>query len=327
MKKLNISIMATGMIAELMAQTLVKMDEVNCRAIGSRDEKKAQEFAKKYGFETSFGSYQQLVDDSETDAIYIATPHNYHYENALLCLNAGKHVLCEKSFTVNAKQAKELFDLAKSKNLFIMEAVWTRFMPSIKKIREIIDSGQLGKPQYLTISFTQQISHIKRLTDKNLAGGALLDLGIYPITLASALLGSDFECVGSSAKLVDGVDFQSCYLMKYPDGKHAILNSCLSGMDNNQASVCCENGYIEIEKFWQPETFTVHSKKQGEAITSKRYDMPFDISGYEYEVRAMVAAINDGKTECEEMTHAETLRIMNLMDGMRKDWGLVYPFE
>ncbi len=327
MKKLNVSIMATGLIAETMAATLNKMDEVVCRAVGSRDIKKAEEFANKYGFSAAYGSYEQLVADQQTDIIYIATPHSHHFENAILCLNAGKHVLCEKSFTVNAKQAEQVFDLAKQKNLFIMEAVWTRFMPSIKKIKEIIDSEELGKPQYLNVSFTFPLSKVQRMHDINLAGGALLDLGIYPITLTSALFGSDFECVGTSANLVGGVDFVSSYLMKYKDGKQAILNSCMNGIDSNRAIVCCEKGYIEIERFWCPESFTVHTGKKEEGGTAKIYEMPFDISGYEYEVRAMVEAINQGKTECSEMSHAETMRIMKLMDGMRQQWGLKYPFE
>lgn len=323
--KLNFSILTAGNIAQTMAGTVSKMNEVNCRAIAARNLERAKDMADKFGFETSFGSYEESVNDKDTDIIYVASPHSHHFEHAKMCLEHGKHVLCEKSFTVNYNQAKELFDIAKDKNLFIMEAVWTRFQPGIKKVIEIMNSGIIGKPSFLNVSFCFPLLHVARMVKPELAGGALLDLGIYPITLASMLFGTDIRNITSYAQMTEaGVDLQNSITIEYKSGTVAVLHSNMGCCGSNSAQIGCSEGYIEADNFWCCEKFRVYKKGSSEPL---QYDIPFDISGYEYEVRAMISAINSNKTECAEMPHSETLRVLKLMDDLRASWGLSYPFE
>ncbi len=325
MKKLNFSILCAGNIAETMAKTVSQMSEVTPFAIAARDLDRAQNLADKYGFQKAYGSYEELVKDDDVDLIYIASPHSHHYEHAKLCLEHGKNVLCEKSFTVNKKQAAELFELAKRKKLFIMEAVWTRFQPFAAKMHEIIDSGVIGTPHTLTATFGENLTHIERLVSPELAGGSLLDQGIYTITFASMFFGSEIEKIQSAAVKSDrGVDAQESITFVYKDGRMAILNSSFLCKMKNQGIIYGSKGRIEVEPFWYPKEIRVFFNDGAEP---KVFDVPFDFTGYEYEVRAAVKAIENGELSCTEMPPEETLRVMGIMDQLRADWGIQYPFE
>lgn len=325
MKKLNFTILCAGNIAEKMAETVSKMDEVASYAVAARDLSCAKNLADKYGFQKAYGSYEELVNDADVNLVYVASPHSLHYEHAKLCLMHGKHVLCEKPMTVNAKQAEELFRLAKEKNLFIMEAVWTRFQPFAAKLKEILESGAIGDLHTMLVSFGQDLRHVERLISPELAGGALLDLGIYPITFASMFFGTKVKQITSAVVKTDrGVDGQNSITLVYEDGRMAILNSCFLCPMNNQAIIYGNKGRVEVDSFWHPQDFRVYRNGETEPDI---YRLPFDFTGYEYEVRAAAKAIAQGELECSQMPHEETLRIMRIMDQLRMDWDMKYPFE
>jgi predicted dehydrogenase len=325
MKKLNFSILSAGNIADKMAKTVSQMSEVQPYAIAARSLDRAKALAEKYGFEKAYGSYEELVNDKNVDLIYVASPHSHHYEHAKLCLLHDKHVLCEKAFTVNAKQGEELIELAKSRNLFIMEAVWTRFQPFAKKLQEILESGVIGEPLTLMATFGQRLTHIERMYSPDLAGGALLDLGIYTITFASMFFGTEIEKVVSAAvKTEKGVDAQNSITLVYKNGRMAILNSSFYSAMKNNAVIYGTSGRVEVDLFWYAENIRVYSNNESEP---KVYSLPFDFTGYEYEVRATAKAIEQGKLECSEMPHEETLRILKMMDELREEWGVHYPCE
>lgn len=325
MKKLNYSILCAGNIAEKMAKTVSQMSEVTPYAIAARDLTRAQSLADKYGFHKAYGSYEELVKDENVDLVYIASPHSFHYEQAKLCLEHGKHVLCEKSFTVNKKQAEELFELARSRNLFIMEAVWTRFLPFAAKLHEILDSGMIGTLYTLTATFGENLTHRNRIVSPELAGGSLLDQGIYPLTFASMVFGTEIEKIQSACVKSDrGVDAQDSMTLVYKDGHMAVLNNSFLCRMKNRGIIYGAKGRIELEPFWYPQEILVLFNDGSE---QKVYDVPFEISGYEYEVRAAVKAIESGKLECAEMPQEETLRILGIMDQLRDEWGIHYPCE
>lgn len=325
MKKLNFSILCAGNIAETMANAVSQMNEVMPYSIAARDLGRARNLADKYGFSKAYGSYEELVNDENADLVYIASPHSHHYEHAKLCLEHGKHVLCEKSFTANKKQAEELFELAKSKNLFIMEAVWTRFLPFAAKMHEIIDGGTIGTPLTLTASFGQDLTHIERLVSPELAGGSLLDLGIYLLTFASMFFGTEVEQIHSACVKTDrGVDAQESITLIYKNGNMAVLNDSLYCRMENKGIVYGTQGRVEVQDFWCPQEIRVVFN---DGTQPKVFPVPFDITGYEYEVCAAVKAIESGRLGCAEMPHEETLRIMGIMDQLRAEWGIRYPFE
>ncbi len=323
--KFNVGIMGTGNIAAVMAETLNRMKGVKLYAVASRDKVKADVFAGKHGVKKAYGSYEELVKDNKVELIYIATPHSEHYENARLCLENNKPVLCEKSFTANAAQAEELFKLAREKHVFITEAIWTRYMPMLKTIREVIGSGVIGDPKTLTANLGYVIDKVERILSPALAGGALLDVGVYPINFAMMIFGNDIEKVRSSCTYTDtGVDRQNTVTLQYGDGKYAVLNSSMESLSDRKGIIYGTKGFAIVENINNFESITVYDASYKKAAEYKR---PKQISGYEYEVEASIRAIRAGKIQCEEMPHEEILRVMKLMDSLRKEWGIVYPFE
>ena len=191
MGKLNLAVLGAGNIAETMARTIQGLDDVCAYAVASRDQKKAQEFADKYGFKKVYGSYEEMLADPEVGLVYVATPHSHHYDHCKLCIEAGKPVLCEKAFTANAEQAEELLALAKEKKVFITEAIWTRYMPFLKTMKDVIESGIIGKPCLLTGNLGYTLDHVARMQDPALAGGSLLDLSVYALNFASIIFGTE----------------------------------------------------------------------------------------------------------------------------------------
>lgn len=189
MRQLKFAILGAGNIAEKMASTVIHMPHIIPYGVGSRDLARSKEFAQKYGFKKAFGSYDEMLQDPEIDLVYVATPHSHHYRHSMMCLQQGKHVLCEKSFTTNAAQAEKLVDYAKANKLVIAEAIWTRYLPMSKKINELIDSGVIGNVKLLTADLGYLVAHKERIVDPALAGGALLDVGVYTLNFASMVLG------------------------------------------------------------------------------------------------------------------------------------------
>ena len=325
MKKLKMAILGAGGIASTMAKTISQMEQVECYAVGSRSLEKAQAFAQKFGFQKAYGSYEELVKDEEVELVYIATPHSEHYENARLCIRHKKPVLCEKAFTANAKQAKELLEYAKKEKVFITEAIWVRYMPMLQIIRKELADGVIGTPTMLTANLGYLVSAVPRMQRPELAGGSLLDLGVYPINFALMMFGDNIAKVSSACTYTDsGVDEQDSITFIYEDGKVAQLAASMLGLSDRRGTIYGTKGFMVIENINNFESLTVYDTNYHEVKTIER---PAQISGYEYEVEACIRALSEGKLECEEMPHEETLRVMELMDGLREEWGVKFPFE
>ena len=322
---MNIGIIGAGSIAGSMAVTVNGMKNAECYAIASRTLTKAQQFAEKFGFKKAYGSYEELVHDENVDLVYIATPHSEHYENALLCINAGKPVLCEKSFTVNAEEAMKLKEAAAEKNVFITEAIWPRYMPSRKMIDDLLNSGVIGKVDMLTANLSYVISQNKRLTDPALAGGALLDVGVYGINFALMHFGKEIDRVDSTVCMTEtGVDGRETLTVRYKDGRLAVLTHGMFSRSDRKGIFYGDKGYIVVENINNPSEINVYDTND---VLIKHEDVPEQITGYEYEVTESLECIADGKTESDSMPLAESVYMMKIMDGIRKDWGLVYPKE
>lgn len=322
---IKVGIIGAGRIAGIMAKTLREMDMVSCHAVAARDYDRANEFAKTYGFCKAYGSYAELVQDEEVQLVYIATPHSHHYEHIKLCLNYGKHVLCEKSFTINEGQAKEVLELAKAKGLLLTEAIWTRYMPMRKTLDEVLESGVIGRPHMLTANLGYLISGKERIMKPELAGGALLDVGIYPLNFAAMAFGTDVKSIVGTAVLTElGVDAQNSMTLVYEDGRMAVLNSSAMGLSDRRGVIYGDKGFVEVENINNCEGIRVYDVNRNLVAA---YETPKQISGYEYEVEACVRAIENGDLECPEMPHEETLRMMRWMDELRRQWGMVYPME
>ena len=325
MNKMKMAILGAGSIARQMAFTISKMENVDTYAVAARDFERAVKFAKEFGFEKAYGSYEEMLNDENVDLVYIATPHSHHYEHSIMCLNHGKHVLCEKAFTASAKQAEEILKLAESKKLLITEAIWTRYMPMAKTLNEVIESGIIGEVTSLNTNLGYTIKDIPRMIEPKLAGGALLDLGVYTINFASMIFGDKIKSISSTAiKTQSGVDAQNSITLCYDDGKMAILNSTMLAVTDRQGVINGDKGYIVVENINNYEKIRVFSLDREEIAV---YDRPKQISGYEYEVEAAIKAIQNKEIECPQMPHKETLRIMKLMDSLRHEWGVYYPFE
>ncbi len=321
----KMGILGAGNIASLMAATMRELDSVECYAVGARDYDRAEAFAKKYGFVKAFGSYDELVKDPEVELIYIATPHSFHYEHIKLCLENGKHVLCEKAFTINEKQAAEVFAMARQKGLLLTEAIWTRYMPMRKRLDDVLESKVIGKPYMLTANLGYVVSDKERIVNPQLGGGALLDLGVYTLNFASMVFGDDVEKItGTAVKNDAGMDMQNSMTLTYKDGKMAVLNSTAMGLSDRKGTIYGDKGFIEVLNINNCEEIRVYDLKRNLVAA---YDRPEQISGYEYEVEACVYAIRRGETECRQMPHEESLCMMRWMDELRRQWGVTFPME
>ena len=322
---MKIGILGAGGIARVMAETVNGMEEAQCYAVAARDLGRAQKFAEEFGVEKAYGSYEEMLQDPQVELVYIATPHSHHYEHVKLCLEHGKHVLCEKAFTANAAQAEEILKMAEEKGFLLTEAIWTRYMPMRKTIDEVVASGIIGKVTSLSANLGYVIEQNERIHAPELAGGALLDLTVYPLNFASMVFGDDIVKVDASCVKIDtGVDGQDNVMLTYRDGKMATLYTTIHAQTDRRGMINGSLGYIEIENINNYESMKVYDLDR-KVIAS--YEAPKQITGYEYEVRAAIRAIREGKTECEEMPHAETIKMMKLMDRIRADFGIVFPFE
>jgi predicted dehydrogenase len=319
------AILGAGGIAGKMAYTIDRMEQVESYAIGARDIERAKEFAKEYHIEKAYGSYEEMLRDTQIELVYIATPHSHHYQHAMMCLNAGKHVLCEKAFTCTAEQAKKLVEVAREKKLLLAEAMWIRYLPLATTLREVLDSGIIGKVTSVTANLGYRISHVPRLLQPELAGGALLDLGVYPINFASMVLGADVSKVSSNSIITDtGVDSQNGIMLTYEDGSMAVINSTMLAETTKEGAIYGDKGHIIVDNINNFEKIHVYNIKMEEVAV---YDQPEQISGFEYQVEAAIRSIQNREMECPQLPHAEMIRIMQLMDNLREEWGVKYPDE
>ncbi len=322
---MNFAVLATGSIANTMAKAVSGIGGVRKYAAASREYERAKAYADRWGFEKAYGSYEEMLQDPAVELVYVASPHSHHYEHAKMCLLHGKHVLLEKAFTVNAGQAQELMDLAKEKNLLLAEAIWTRYMPSRKMILDLVESGVIGKVTSLTANLGYVLTEVERMRRPELAGGALLDLGVYPINFALMVFSGAVEKVTSTAVMsAEGVDFMNSITLTFAGGQMAVLHSNMLAQTDRQGVINGDKGYLEVQNINNCEEIRVFDLNRE---MTARYTVPEQINGYEYEVIACMKAIERGAIECEEMPHAETLRVMKLMDEIREQWGMRYPCE
>lgn len=325
MKKWNMAIIGAGVIANAMAEAIGGLEQVNAYAVASRSMERAEQFAAKWNFKKAYGSYEELVSDPEVELVYVATPHSHHFEHAKLCVEHGKPVLVEKAFTANAKQAEELISLAEEKKVFLTEAIWTRYLPAAAIIRKLLEDGAIGEPKSLTAEFSVPLTHVQRMCDPALAGGALLDLGMYTLTFASMYFGDDIVKVSSECeKYETGVDATDDIYYTYRDGKEAHLHTSFVNGPVNEGTINGTDGKLYVSTLNNYSAIKLYDKNGN---LRENVTIPPQINGYEYEVLACINALAAGKLECEEMPHRETLEIMKRMDELRADWGVVFPFE
>ena len=322
---LNIAVIGCGHISRKMANTLRQMkaggEKVHLYAASARELERAQAFAQSEGFEKAYGSYEEMLRDPKVDLVYIGTPHSHHFEQIMLCLSHGKHVLCEKAFTLNASQAREALACAKEKGLLLAEAIWPRYMPSYEIIKGLI--GEIGGAQYIASDLHYEMESIPRIIEPALAGGALLDIGVYAITFALMYMNAPIERVETCAQLTPaGVDRQDSITLFAADRCVAQLSCGIAAGAGQHTVIAGPKGSIAVDNVFNPRVVTVTT---GEDV--RKVEMPPQYTGYEYEVRACMEAIEKGWLECPAMPHSEIIRVMELMDYCRKSWGMVYPQE
>ncbi len=325
---MKLAILGAGGIAGNMARTVAKMDEVESYAIASRDIAKAKAFAEQNGFRKAYGSYEEMLADPEVDLVYIAVPHSHHHQWTMAALNAGKNVLCEKAFAANTKQAEEMVSLAEKKGLLLAEAIWPRYMPSRKMINDIISSGMIGEVKTLSANLGYRIDMNERMVRPELAGGCLLDLSVYVLTFASMFMGDDIKRIAASCVMTDtGVDGQDSIAIEYNDGRMATLFTTMYNLTDNTGMISGTEGFIEVTGVTNPQMIRVYSSDRNGPKLLQCLRVPEQITGYEYEVLACRKALEEGRTECLDMPHAEILEIMRQMDEIRSQFGIVFPFE
>ncbi len=323
--RLRIAIMGTGKIAGVMAQTLKETKGVTCYAVGSRTTENANKFAQQYGIKKAYGTYEELVADPKVDLVYVATPHSAHFENVKLAIAAGKHVICEKAFMLNEEQARQIFKFAEEKGVLVTEAIWTRYMPMRSKLQEILASNVIGEPTMLTANLGYNIAYKERIQKPELGGGALLDLGVYVLNFASMVFGNEVADIASICTFNNlGMDMQDSITLRYADGKMAVLNSTALANSDRSGVIYGTKGYIVVDNINNPEGISVYGSDYKKVAYYKR---PSQKTGYEYEILACVRAISEKWLECPEMPHSESLKILNMMDFIRKNNNIVFPGE
>lgn len=322
---MKIGILGTGGIVKSVAPTLHKMQNAECYAIASRTLERAKQAAEEYGFEKAYGSYEELVADPEVGLVYIATPHSRHYEDMKLCIMNQKPVLCEKAFTMNSVQAKEIKKLAAEQGVFVAEAIWPRYMPSCKMIRDTLASGIIGKVSTLTANLSYVISRNYRIVAPELAGGALLDVGVYGLSFALTHMGTDIERVESSVQFTDtGVDGMESITIFYKNGTMAVLTHGIYARSDRKGIFYGDKGYMVVENINNPQSISVFDLADK---LIQHMDVPEQISGYEYEFQECIECISRGELESKSMPLEESIFVMEVADTLRKQWGLVYPQE
>lgn len=321
-------ILATGSIAAKFADTINQMEDTQILvACASRTIEKAESFRQKHNILRAYDSYEAMVKDPEVEAVYVATPNNLHYENCVLCLNAGKHILCEKPFTVTQEEGKKLFALAEAKGLFLMEAFWIRFLPALREMQELIQSGVIGDVVWARSDYGYISRGIRkdRKFNSDLAGGALLDIGIYNLGFMRMVMSDQNPVSFDSHHHINeyGTDDFSTILLKYPEGKSAVVTTSIGIDMPRNAVVYGTKGSISLDDFQHAERLYVRPENQ-DAYT---IDLPKEINGFEYQIREVERCVRLGMTTSDILKKEDTLDILELMDKIRASWGLKFACE
>ena len=316
-------ILGTGWIAGLQTSDLLA-NGFTVSAVGSRTLEAATAFAAEHGIQRAHGSYEELVADPDVDVVYVSTPHPFHAENALLALVAGKHLLVEKVFAMNADQARGVVELAEEKNLVVLEAMWTRFLPHMVRVREILASGAIGDVRTLIADHAQRLSSdpAHRINNPALGGGALLDLGVYPVSFAFDVFGAPTSVVAHSSQTSTGVDRQTAVILGYADGQHAVLQCAVDTPGPVAASILGTDGWIEIGPVWYAPTGFTRYNAAGEVV--EEFQRETVGRGMEYQAWEVERLICAGATAGDILPPRETVAIMETLDEVRRQIGLRY---
>jgi len=326
MKKYKWGILGPGVIANSFAEGLTALPETaELYAVGSRDAGRARAFADKYGFKKAFGSYIELVSDPEVDIIYVSTQNTQHEEAVLTCLEAKKAVICEKPFAVNSKQTRRMIDTAGANGVFLMEAMWTRFLPSIVKTRSLVADGAIGEALHVNadFGFRAGVDPDSRLFDPKAAGGSLLDVGVYNLAFCSMIFKQKPRRIQSHLSLgATSVDESAVVILSYGGGRSASVFSAIRTPTAHDAAIYGEDGYIKLPSYWHGNA-VILSNKDG----VREFRLPFESSGFQYEAAEAMACLDKGLLESPALPLEETLSISETMDMIRFDNNLQYPFE
>ena len=322
---MRVGIIGTGWIAEKAAITLRGLSECEAYAVGSRTLERAEAFAKEWGIAKACGSYAELINDPDVDLVYVGTPHSHHYDVAKEALLAGKPCLVEKAFMANYRQAKEIVDIAREKKVFLAEAIWTRYQPVVKMVRDLIDSGRIGTPRLVTATLGYSMGEKPRIMRPDLCGGALLDLGVYALNFVRMFFPADIVSMESQCvKSKTGMDLTNAISIILADGVLCNLQSSAACVGDNIGVIAGTDGNLIIDNINNPQKITVNTHDR-EFVEDIR--VPHQITGYEYQFLACRQALADGLLEPREMPLEETLYVMQLMDGLRQKWGVRYPMD
>ena len=326
-QKIRWGMIGTGNIAAKFAQDLALLPDADLSAVASRSKDKAHAFAEKFKFQCSHPSCEALAADPNIDVVYIATPHTLHMDNTLLCVNAGKAVLCEKPLAVNARQASRMVEAAQSAGVFLMEAMWLRFFPLIKKLRQLLADQVIGPVEMFSADFGFECdpNPKARALNPDLAGGALLDVGVYPVSLASMVFAQQPERISSLAHLgPTGVDERSAMIFGYPNGALATLSCAVTTETPCNALIIGSKGKIKIHpRCWHPKAATISIKDKPDQLI----EIPYQGVGLNYQAAEVMQCIRDKKLQSDIMPLNESLQIMQTMDNIRTQWNLKYPAE
>lgn len=318
-------IIGTGQIAKIFAADIPYADNAILTAVGSRNQATADAFGDTYNVPHRYGSYEDLANDPDVDVVYIATPHPAHRDVTIMCLEAGKHVLCEKSFAMNTAEAQEMIEAARSNHRFLMEAMWTRFRPLMYKVREIINSGEIGDVQFLTanIGWTATFDPEFRLYAPELGGGGLLDAGIYPLSFASMVLGKPDRVCGVATLGETNVDENAMIALRFASGAVASVGVTIRSSPVSLGMVCGTRGTILIDHDWhRPTSFSV--RKPGQEPQSFDYTLNEGV-GYQFEMNEVERCLKNGRIESDVMPLEETLWLVEIMETLLREWGVRYP--
>lgn len=328
-------ILGPGSIAHRFTESVLPLSDQEVVAVGSRDSIKANAFADKHGIAHRHGSYEALCADPEVDAIYVATPHNFHKEHSILALRSGKHVLCEKPFTINRAEAEAVIAVAKETGLFLMEGMWSRFFPAWAKVRELLAAGAIGKPRMLVADFgfrggktgedglLEGVNPEARLYNPALGGGALMDVGIYPVSIAQMIFGTPDKLAALATIGHTGVDENTGMILHYPGGEVAMTSTSLQINTTQVAYILGTDGKIEVSAPWWTPRRVVLTQKDN----SETFEFSFEPHGFQFEAIHFAERLRAGFTESDVLSHADSLAVMQCLDDLRSEIGLKYPME
>ena len=322
---MKVGIIGTGWIAEKAAITLNGLTDCEAYAVGSRRLETAEAFAAKWSIKKAYGSYTELIADPDVDLVYVGTPHSHHYDVTQEAIMAGKPCLVEKAFMANARQTREILDLAHKRGVFVAEAIWTRYQPAVGMVRKLIADGRIGKPHLVTATLGYSMGDKPRIMRPDLCGGALLDLGVYALNFVRMFCDSDIASInGTCVKSDTGMDLTNAITIILKDGILANVQSSAQCVGDNIGVIAGTEGNLIIDNINNPQVITVNGPDRTYVETIL---VPQQITGYEYQFLACRDALAEGLLEPREMPHAETLYIMQLMDDLRRKWSVYYPMD